>query len=124
MDFLQRQAERKKIIRFGKQIMNQAVTLKKEIIETFLPYNPEKIVLFGSYAWENHDEESDIDIIIVYQTPKRFVDRLKELYLSWDIPKAVDILAYTPEEFDRLMEESSFVSQAVKQGELIYERTE
>ncbi len=104
--------------------MNQAVTLKKEIIETFLPYNPEKIVLFGSYAWENHDEESDIDIIIVYQTPKRFVDRLKELYLSWDIPKAVDILAYTPEEFARLMEESSFVSQAVKQGELIYERTE
>ena len=45
----------------------------------------------------------------------------KELYEHWDIPKAVDILAYTPEEFDRLMLENHFVIDAVQQGVLLYD---
>jgi hypothetical protein len=48
---------------------------------------------------------------------------MKELYLSWDIPKAVDILAYTPDEFERMMNESSFLAEAVKEGEVLYERS-
>lgn len=96
--------------------------LKKRIIDTFIPFNPEKIILFGSMAREDWDELSDIDLIVVYHTDKPFMDRLKELYLSWDISRAVDILAYTPAEFDRMMNESFFVQDAVKEGEVIYER--
>lgn len=96
--------------------------LKQEIVSTFMPFNPEKIILFGSLARGTWDEASDIDLIIVYQTTKSFMDRLKDLYLSWNIPKAVDILAYTPEEFARLLNESSFVEDAVRDGEVLYER--
>ena len=39
---------------------------------------------------------------MVYQTKKKFMDRLEELYMSWAIPEAVDILAYTPDEFDHM----------------------
>lgn len=95
---------------------------KKEIVGTFLRFAPEKIVLFGSHARGNADELSDIDLIVVYPTGKRFMERLKELYLAWNVPVSVDILAYTPEEFQSMIECSSFIRQAVEAGEVLYER--
>jgi len=88
----------------------------------FTPFDPEKIILFGSMAVGDYDDFSDIDVIVVYPTDKRFMDRLKELYMAWQIPKAVDILAYTPEEFQLMMNENTFVQDSVVAGETIYER--
>ena len=96
--------------------------LKKEIISTFKSFNPEKIILFGSVARGESDELSDVDLILVYKTEKRFMSRLKELYMSWDIPKAVDILAYTPSEFEDMAKESLFMREVMKTAEVIYER--
>ena len=67
------------------------------------------------------DETGDVDLIIVYDTSKRFLDRLKELYERWDLPKAVDILAYTPKEFEKMMKENAFVQDALASGVVIYE---
>jgi predicted nucleotidyltransferase len=39
--------------------------VKKEIIEKLKPLNPEKIILFGSYAYGTPDANSDIDIYVV-----------------------------------------------------------
>ena len=97
--------------------------LKDKIVSIFKPFDPEKIILFGSLARGKWDELSDIDLIVIYQTDKTFLHRMKELYLSWSIAKAVDILAYTPAEFDQMMNESSFVAEAVKEGEVLYERS-
>ena len=97
--------------------------LKNKIVSTFKPFDPEKIILFGSLARGEADEVSDIDVIVIYQSDKGLLDRMKELYMSWSIPKAVDILAYTPAEFDKMMNESSFVADAVKEGEVLYERS-
>ena len=96
---------------------------KHHIISDLAEFNPEKIILFGSYARGNWDEESDIDIIVVYQTEKKFMDRLEELYMKWNLPKAVDILAYTPDEFTDMMKDNYFLKQAVKEGIIIYERS-
>lgn len=87
----------------------------------FAPVRPKRILLFGSHARGTADEHSDVDLIVVCETDKRFLDRLAELYLLWDLPLAVDILAYTPEEFDRLREESAFVADAVAAVRTIYE---
>ena len=97
--------------------------LKKQIINNFRSFNPEKIILFGSMVSDNWDEESDVDIIIVYNTEKSFLNRLKELYEKWSIPKAVDILAYTPSEFVEMASSNYFVQDALKNGEMIYERS-
>lgn len=96
--------------------------LKKQIISTFLPFDPEKIILFGSIIREDWDYESDVDVIIVYNTDKPFMVRLEELYISWEIPKAVDILAYTPNEFEEMIRESFFIQDVLRDGEIIYER--
>ena len=96
--------------------------LRKQIISTFLPFEPEKIILFGSIIREDWDLESDVDVIVVYNTDKSFIVRLEELYMSWNIPKAVDILAYTPYEFEKMVKESFFIQDAIREGKVIYER--
>jgi len=103
--------------------MNKA-ELKRRISACFAPFQPQLILLFGSWARNQTDMCSDADIIIVYETPKRFLERLKELYMSWDLPLAVDILAYTPDEFNAMRYESSFMQDAIQEGEVIYEYTD
>ncbi|MGD9194331.1 MAG: nucleotidyltransferase domain-containing protein [Desulfobacterales bacterium] len=101
----------------------KTLTIYRHIISDLAEFNPEKIILFGSYARGDYDEESDIDIIVVYQTEKRFLDRLEELYMKWNLSNAVDILAYTPDEFTNMMKDNYFLKQAVEEGVIIYERS-
>jgi len=96
--------------------------LKKAIVSSYKKINPVKIILFGSWCRDEEDKYSDVDIIVIYETKKRFLDRLKELYLMWDIPVAFDILAYTPVEFEEMLKEkNSFIKKINKEGEVIYE---
>ena len=56
--------------------------IKKQIVEALLPLNPEKIILFGSYAYGEPDENSDLDIMIIEQDyTNRYdeINRAKEL---------------------------------------------
>lgn len=96
--------------------------LEQRIIDTFRRFDPERIILFGSRARGKEDEESDVDLVVVYKTNKRFLDRLEELYLSWEIPVAVDILAYTPQEFAEMLRERAFLQDIVADGKVLYER--
>lgn len=95
--------------------------LAREITRIYAGTAPRTVILFGSRARGEADEQSDVDLIIVYRTEKRFLDRLDELYALWDLPLAVDILAYTPEEFEELRERSAFVADAVAEGKVILE---
>jgi len=45
-------------------------TLKKEIVERLMPLEPEKVILFGSYATGTPTEDSDIDLFLVKDTEK------------------------------------------------------
>ena len=97
--------------------------IRNSVIEAFLPFNPRRIVLFGSHAKGTADPESDVDLIIVYDTEKRFLDRLGELYTAWRLPGAVEILAYTPTEFEDLIASRPFVRDIVASGTVLYERS-
>jgi predicted nucleotidyltransferase len=101
--------------------MGTPAQLDREIARIFASVAPRRIVLFGSRARGDADASSDVDLLIVYATEKRFLDRLEELYALWDLPIAVDILAYTPEEFADMMEHSAFVAAAAASGRVVYE---
>ena len=105
--------------------MNERVPydrLRRDIVRLFAPFDPERIVLFGSLARGEGDEFSDVDLVVVYPTEKRFLDRLEELYACWTLPVAVDVLAYTPDEYRKMLRESAFLQDVVAEGEVIYER--
>ena len=93
-----------------------------EIVRILLEqYGPiEKIILFGSYARGDTDEYSDLDLILVKQTSKRFVERLAEVPL---LPVHADVFVYTPEEFEQMKEdENPFLMSALEGAKVIYER--
>ena len=51
-----------------------------DIIQSIINnYDPQKIVLFGSYARGEVHEGSDIDLMVIKETSKRFIDRIADV---------------------------------------------
>lgn len=88
-------------------------------------YQPEKIILFGSAAVGKIHEDSDLDLVIIKKTQKRFYDRIGEVLrvVRSITPKPpLDVLVYTPLEFEQMMRESYFIKDEVaKKGRVLYE---
>ncbi len=94
-----------------------------QIVKDLIPYDAERIILFGSAARGDTDEYSDVDLIIIKKTDKGFVHRLQEAgsYLTLSIH--VDIFVYTPDELQSMIEEENpFIQNAVRDGRVIYEK--
>jgi len=89
-------------------------------------YEPEKIILYGSYAYGKPTEDSDIDLFIVKETDKRRVDRFVEVKrLIYEPRRRISIspLVYTPEEVvERLASGDDFVEEILTRGEVLYAR--
>lgn len=93
--------------------------IKNRIVKNF---NPEKIILFGSYANGNATEDSDLDLLIIQQTdlPKK-ERRLPVRNILRDMKIPMDILIYTPEEVERWKNASmAFITRIVNEGKIIY----
>lgn len=103
------------------------VTLERElerIVERLAVLDPDRVILFGSLASGDVGRGSDIDLIVVKRTAKRFLDRLDEVYAAVEPAVGLDVLVYTPEEFETLSRERGFVSRAVATGRVLYERAD
>jgi predicted nucleotidyltransferase len=88
-------------------------------------YAPQKVILFGSMAGGKIHEWSDIDLVIVKDTPKRFLARLKEVALLCRAPVGVDYLVYTPQEFEQMASDTSnpfFQREILEKGRVLYEQ--
>lgn len=84
-------------------------------------YKPEKIIVFGSAVSGRIHEWSDLDIVVIKETQKRFPDRIGEV-ISLAEPKVpADFLVYTPKEFEEMSQYNYFIKDEVlKKGRVIY----
>ena len=84
-------------------------------------YLPLKIYLYGSLAHGTVSEWSDLDLVIVKDTTKRFLDRTAEV-LGLVMPRVgMDIAVYTPIEWEQLLRERPFIrDEVVGRGNLLY----
>jgi uncharacterized protein len=100
-----------------------AERLKKRLRPLFKKNGVEKAVLFGSFARGTASKRSDIDILIIQETKKRFLDRFSEFSWLYDLLKghAVDLLVYSPEELKRNAGRP-FVKSVLSEGVVLYER--
>jgi predicted nucleotidyltransferase len=79
--------------------------------------------VFGSHARGEADPHSDIDIIIVAPTDRPAVDRfLDYLPAIAHADVGVDMLVYTPEEFDALRHQRLFLVHVMEEARCVYER--
>ena len=85
---------------------------------------PEKIILFGSYAYGLPNPHSDVDLLIILKTNASLKDR------SWKVsrlllprPFPVDILVKTPKEVEKgLRSGDFFLKEILARGKVLYER--
>lgn len=86
--------------------------------------DPERIILFGSYASGHPHAESDLDLLVImpsdrprWQRPLPIYNALRGLI----IPK--DVVVYTPEEVEEWSEvPQAFVTTAIRKGRVLYEK--
>jgi predicted nucleotidyltransferase len=94
------------------------------ILKLLEKYSPEKVILFGSHAEASCDSYSDIDLLIVKETEELFLDRIKEVVKIIKPKFPIDILVYTPDEFQRMLSEGNpFLEHVLQQGKVIYEKS-
>ncbi|MCM8809705.1 MAG: nucleotidyltransferase domain-containing protein [Candidatus Omnitrophica bacterium] len=96
----------------------------KKLVEK---YDPEKVILFGSYAYGNPTEDSDIDILIIKNTDKkRRVDRfveVKRLLYNPDFYIPISPIVLTNQEVkERLEIGDDFIEEILTKGKIVYEK--
>lgn len=104
--------------------------VKDEIIEHLKPLDPDKIILFGSYAYGNPTEESDIDLFLIKN------DLTNEDRDQYEIQAKLNLLSfmrkYRTNGIDILSASSAFLNERedyfykidiLQNGKVLYERS-
>lgn len=88
-------------------------------------YQPEKVILFGSYAWGEPTRDSDVDLLIIKKTKERHIDRaikVREIVDKENREVPLEVLVYTPKELkQRLKARDGFIKTILSKGEVVYE---
>lgn len=80
-----------------------------------------RAILFGSYAAGRRDLFTDVDLIVIMETDQGIVQRTAHLYQVLQAGIDLDLLVYTPEEFEK-MHQRNFLRHALATGQVIYEK--
>jgi predicted nucleotidyltransferase len=95
------------------------------ILEKLLAgYAPQKVILFGSYAYGDPRPDSDIDLLIIKETDERFIDRwvaVRRLLSDPGRTIPLETLVLTPQELsDRLAIGDQFLAEVMEKGDVLY----
>ena len=100
----------------------RAIRLIRDILQT--KYEPERIILFGSYATGRQALGSDIDLLIVKRTSQPFHRRLAEvrqLVSSCRRGIPFDPIVITPQELNRrIIRGDQFLANILRSGKVLY----
>jgi predicted nucleotidyltransferase len=102
----------KRKIRLQKEFHRILKVLKKN-------YHPQQVVLFGSLCNNSISDTSDIDLLIVKDLRKRYLDRIDD-FMNLVNPKiAIDVFIFTPQE---LKKPNPYIDEIFRNGKVVYER--
>jgi uncharacterized protein len=84
-------------------------------------FHPEKIILFGSYAYGKPHADSDVDILVVMPARNQ-LDQAFKIHWTLKPPFPLHLLVRTPRSMQwRLAEAESFLTEVVSRGKVLYE---
>lgn len=91
----------------------------RQIAERF---QPEKIILFGSYAYGRPHEESDVDMLVImpaYDVVNQSI-RICVSFETW--PFSLDLIVRTPEQIERGLKQNNwFLREIMEKGKVLYD---
>jgi predicted nucleotidyltransferase len=99
-------------------------TLPEAVQRIVRALQPDKVILFGSYAYGSPTVDSDVDLLVVMETTEGPTERyLAVSQLLIPRPFAVDILVKTLQEVARALATGDFfIGEIISQGKVLYER--
>lgn len=87
-------------------------------------FQPEKIILFGSRAYGEPHEDSDVDILVIMPA-RNELDQAVRICLAVDYQFPLDLIVRTPANLLwRLEEGDSFLKEITSRGKILYEKTD
>jgi predicted nucleotidyltransferase len=99
-------------------------TIREIVARIIADYRPEKIILFGSFAYGEPHADSDIDLLIIKATPERLFQRMatvRRLVAGAAGRTPFEPLILTPAEVEaRVGAGDQFVGEILERGEVLY----
>jgi predicted nucleotidyltransferase len=90
-----------------------------QIVEKF---KPQKIILFGSYGRGHPHPESDVDMLVVMDTPLKEVQQAIQICQQIEYRFGLDLIVHTPKYLaERIKMGDWFLRDVVKEGRILYE---
>jgi len=96
--------------------------IRKIVADSAQRINPEKVILFGSYAYGKPDRNSDIDLLFIQNTSLSGISR--SIWVSKNIEHTfpIDIIVKTPAEIKKRLDMGDpFYREIIKTGKIMYE---
>lgn len=94
----------------------------EQLVEALRPYQAQRIILHGSLARGDWNRASDIELIIIKETDRPFLQRIGDVLELCESSMTIEPLVYTPQELqDMLDKENSFLQKALAEGKTLYE---
>ena len=85
-------------------------------------FQPDKVILFGSYAYGTPHADSDVDILVIMPARNQ-LDQAVKISYEIDPPFPLDIIVRTPYNMGwRLAEGDSFLREITGRGRILYEK--
>jgi predicted nucleotidyltransferase len=85
-------------------------------------FQPQKIILFGSYAYGNPGPDSDVDLLVVLPFQGSDVSKAIEIRAGLDTPFPMDLIVRTPQFMARRRRERDmFIEHVLSEGVVMYE---
>lgn len=102
-------------------LVDKLPEITRRIVQTS---NPEKIILFGSYAGGGFDADSDLDLLVIVPGVKHLrQESLRMRRALRGLLTPVDIVVATPEQIERLGDTPGLIYRtALQEGQVVYER--
>ena len=84
-------------------------------------FEPDKIILFGSYAYGKPHAESDVDLLVIMRT-RNVVDQSIRIKTAFDRLFLFDLIVRTPWQIERgLKDDNWFLREIIEKGKVLYE---
>jgi len=93
--------------------------LRDKIVQQF---RPQKVILFGSYAYGTPTEDSDVDLLVILPFEGRNPEKATEIWMATKPRFPLDLMVRKPTEYkERLAMGDYFLREIDKKGKVLYE---
>lgn len=85
-------------------------------------FKPEKIILFGSWAWGTPGPDSDVDLLVVKETQDTRAESREISRMLFPRSFPIDVLVYRPRDLEQKIKEDRnlFLEDIVTNGKVLY----